>query len=200
MRPFKPLILLAALYGISHAAPYRGSIIDPGDSDVLGTCNRRFFPVFENRPFSDAPFQLMVAWRDGERSISPAAGLDLYALWYTPLRPRCTSLGAYDARAPATGVSLHFMLSANATLANLETQTTLQIADGNGGSTATEVDKSNLGALLGGMGGFLLDITFDSGGHDNRIALAGLVGYGYFLGSEADGATFTLGVGVVFSR
>lgn len=201
------IIIRSALWNQppAHADGDQGGVINVGanDLEVIAECNRKFFPPYEVRFLSDLPLTLMVTWKDGQRSVSPAGGLDVAGFWITPIRPHCVLRGGGEARAPLDGVSLSFVASANVSLLALDSPQNLTVLGPDGNAQMTTINGKNLGFFGGGLVGAYVNWRFDAGGHQNRIALAFLVGLGGFAGisgTKDSGEIKTIALGLVLSR
>lgn len=142
---------------------------------LLEQCRQAYFPMAEVRALTDMPIGVMIA-RDnhGGVQVGPATGLDLFAVWVSPVRPRCDALSESQAKAGFSGVSLHFPFVANASYAVFPTL---------GGGDSEADASADVGAFLSGGAGVLLDARWDAGSHGNQVQLGVLARGGYFVGS-----------------
>jgi len=201
------MLVFLAILSSASASPNDNDVYEnniPG-VDVVAECNKRYFPPFEVRYLSDVPVKIIVGKRSGEKTqVGPAAGLDVFALWYTPVHPACMLLGPERASIPRNGISLHAMLGLNASLAALSKTSELKVVTDTQTMTAEDrtISEANIGGLFSVNIGTYIDMKFDAGGHENHLAFAAIAGFGYYAGSAngGSGATYSLALGVVISK
>lgn len=190
------LITVAVAHGpaLAQSTAATGEYKDANlsDSVLLEKCNNRFFPVAENRLLSDVPISVFYTKMNGNTSITPAAGLDVVGIWLTPVQPQCEIASPGRALAPAHGLAVHLVASGNISLLALDKPAT--------DDSGNELTEKNLGGFFGGMVGIYVDYRFEAGGHENRIAVGGILGLGGFVGAKESGFVTTLGAGVVLTR
>jgi len=153
--------------------------------EVLTASINHFYPKTEVRSLKDIPITVFITKIDNKTSVGPAAGLDVYGVWFNLKRPK-SSLDHQDATSTykqftkGTGTLLSIFGTGNVAYTVFPFKDFLRDSAG-----TSEVTTAKVGAYLSLGGGFLADFRWlTSGSQKNRVALGFLVRYGYFAANN----------------
>ncbi|MDY7225385.1 hypothetical protein [Hyalangium rubrum] len=161
-------------------------------------CKNELAPIVEVRSLSAMPISLLIIREGGETRISPAAGLEVGSVWFTPFRPSISLIGKVDDTriyAPKTGFTLAVVGSAGALIQNDEKERQLTIAD-----QEISTKDTATAAFFNVSIGILAEWTWKGGGHLNHVALGLLGRYGYLLSTLENRPQVTWGPALVIER
>jgi len=161
--------------------------------ETLEKCRETYFPELEVRILQDMPINVLITIKDGKATPGAAAGLDVLGLWWTPVRSKCIIADEDKTRgfAAVEGLSFSVIGTFNAAYSIFSEDTTLPVSLENpdAGSSpvegSIEVERALHGAYFSGAAGVLLDYSWRSGGHGNRVALGFLARMGYLVGNDS---------------
>lgn len=161
-------------------------------------CESELAPLVEVRSLSAMPISLLVIRDNGKNRISPAAGLEIGSVWFTPFRPSISKMGNVDDTkiyTSGTGFTLAIVSSAGALIQNDE-KTRQLVIEGQEVPTKETAAAAYFNLSLG----LLLEWTWKGGGHLNHVALGVLGRYGYLLSPLDNRDQFTWGPALVIER